>query len=193
MKDLYLLKKLSVRQVADALGISPARVNYWLSKINIDRRSRAEAIRYLNFTKFHKGGFKIKQHLNINEEKLRVAGSMLYGGEGTKSGNSVVLSNSDPDIICLFLKFLRKICGVSDSRLRVLLHYYSDQNENELTQYWARVTNIPRSQFSRSFLHKKSAGSYKHRSEYGTISLRYSDKKLLSIINSWISGYKKSL
>lgn len=118
---------------------------------------------------------------------------MIYWGEGTKSGNSVVLSNSDPKIIRLFLKFLRVICGVAEKRLRIVIHKYPDHDENKLREFWSNITKIPNSQFCKSFLHNKPTGNYKRISEYGTISLRYSDKTLLEIINRWISEYNEKL
>ena len=115
---------------------------------------------------------------------------MLYWGEGTKGGNSVVFSNSDPDMIQLFLNFLRVICGIDEKRLRLLLHIYPDQNESKLKKFWSEKTKIPQAQFSKTFCHSGKNGTYKNLSPYGTISLRYSDKLLLNVINDWIKDYK---
>ncbi len=191
--NLYLNDKLSVQQIADFLGITIFKVRYILDKRDIQRRNLSQAIKYLNITKFKKGTFKVKDNLDIRQEKLRIAGAMIYWGEGTKFGNSVVLSNSDPGIVKLFLQFLREICGIAENRLRIVLHYYPDQKEEELIRYWMKITKIPRSQFSKSFQHQKLSGSYRRISQFGTVSLRYSDKELLGIINSWIREYSKSL
>jgi hypothetical protein len=144
----------------------------------------------LHATKFGKKQCCIKHDLSLEDEKLRIAGVMLYWGEGTKSGNSVVFSNSDPDMVKLFLKFLRKICGVEEKRLRILIHAYGDQDENQLRLFWSDSTHIPSEQFSKTFIHKGKRGTYKTLSEHGTISLRYSDKSLLNIINNWIVEYR---
>lgn len=190
---LYLENKFSVQQVADFLNSTSSKVRYVLDKRNIKRRNRSDAIRYLNITKFKKEEFEIKNNINNDQEKLKIAGAMIYWGEGTKSGNSVVLSNTNPKMIKLFLKFLREICGISEKRLRVVLHRYPDQNKDVLKKYWMNITKIPSSQFSKSSLHNKPTGSYKRISPFGTVSLRYSDKKLLNIINSWIDEYGAKL
>ena len=57
----------------------------------------------------------------------------------------------------------------------------------------ARRTAIRFSQFSKTFVHKKKGGTYKKNFEYGTISLRYSNKKLLEIINGWIKDFSGNL
>jgi len=190
----YLKDKLSVKQIADLLSITSAKVRRQLDKEHVKRRNRSEAIKYLNLTKFKKEQFVLKNKLNIKDEKLKIAGVMIYWGEGTKQGNTVTLSNSNPKIILLFLKFLRNICGISDKRLRALIHRYPDQNEKNLLDYWSSITGIPKTQFCKSFLHNKvSRGTYKSLAEHGTLSLRYSDKSLLEMINIWIDEYYNKL
>jgi hypothetical protein len=191
--DQYQKQYLSAQQIADNLRLASSKVRYILSKFSVEKRSISEAIKHLNVTKFKKGSFRIKSSFNNYEEKLKIAGVMLYWGEGTKNGNSVAFSNSNPDMIFLFLKFLRKVCNVSEKRIRALLHIYENQDELELKKYWAKKMKIPLDQFSKSFLHKKKKGSYRKNSEFGTISLRYSDKELLRIINSWIKEYIEKL
>lgn len=191
--DSYVKQKLSVQQIADFLNISSSGIRHVLDRNKIRRRSISDAIRYINITKFKKGEFKIKRNLNNHQQRLKLAGVMIYWGEGTKSGNSVVLSNSDPNLVKIFLKFLREICEVSNKRLRVVLHYYQYQKEDKLIKYWAKATKIPVGQFCKSFLHDKTGGSYKRVSKFGTISLRYSDKELLKIINLWIKEYAYKL
>lgn len=180
---------LSVAQISDRLSISSSKARYSLEKQSIPRRDHSTASRMLHITKFGKEQCVVKNKLTIEENDLRITGIMLYWGEGTKSGNSVVFSNSDPQMIMLFLKFLRAICQISETRLRILLHMYNDQNENSLKKFWSKATNIPITQFSKTFYHHHTSGTYKKVSQYGTVSLRYSDKSLLETINKWISQY----
>ncbi|MEI6499053.1 MAG: hypothetical protein WCO23_03755 [bacterium] len=181
---------LSVKQISDKIGIGSSRVNQVLIASNIPRRDHSSASRLLHETKFGKHACNVLTNLTPEQEILRIAGVMLYWGEGTKDGNSVVFSNSDPDMVSYFLRFLREICGVSDQRLRLLLHIYDDQNEAELKKYWSDCTKIPISQFSKTYCHAHSGGSYKKISMFGTVSLRYSDKNLLKVIVGWIKKFK---
>ena len=181
---------LSVKQISDRLTLGYSSVRNSLDKQNIARRSISSAVKQINITKFGKKKCQIKRSLLQNEKELKIAGTMLYWGEGTKSGNSVVFTNSDPAMIKCFLDFLRSVCQVDEKRLRMLLHLYDGQDENSLVGYWSEITKIPVNQFSKTFFHKKKQGTYKKVSEFGTASLRYSDKDLLEIINSWIQQYK---
>jgi hypothetical protein len=187
---LYVSGKLSEAQIAARLAIPSRRVRRALDSHKITRRSLSEAITYLYITKFNKKPFSLKVNLNSEDEMLKIAGAMLYWGEGNKKGNSVALANSDPRMVSVFLKFLRVICGIDNHRLRVTTHYYSDHEPKELLQYWSRITKIPANQFYKSFLHQDTKGTYKKKSQYGTISVQYSDKKLLRMINSWIQEYQ---
>lgn len=181
---------LSVMQISNLLTISNSKIRYLMIKQKVPMRDLKTAARMLYVTKFGKKRCNIKKSLSIKEEKLRIAGIMLYWGEGTKSGNTVTFTNSDPDMVKFFLKFLRVICGIDETRLRILLHCYHDQEEEELKEFWAVNTNIPINQFSKTFVHIKKTGTYKKISKYGTISLRYSDKELLETINLWLQEFK---
>jgi hypothetical protein len=191
--NLYLKRKYSVKQISDFGGLTCYRVRKILFAQGIRCRSQSESIRFLNLTKYKKGEFQLKRALSKRQEKLKLAGAMIYWGEGTKSGNTVCLSNSDPEMIKIFLKFLREICGISNKRLRIVIHYYSDHRPDNLKNFWMKATNIPSRQFCRPFLHQGNSGSYKRSSRFGTVSVRYNDKKLLEIINSWIGEYRRIL
>jgi len=190
---LYQIKERSMSQIAQDLKISNNKVRYWLEKSNIPRRNRSNAANLIYFHKFYKLPFKIKKKLNKDDELLLIAGIMLYWAEGTKrSGNCVDFVNSDRKMIKVFLKFLRNICGIQESRLRALLHLYKNQNELKLKKQWSEITNIPLKQFHASCVHQGKRGSYKKKSKYGTISIRYNDKKLFDQILSWIEKYSNN-
>lgn len=184
----YCDEKFSAKQIADLLNISVSKVNYYLRKHNIQKRDISTAVRSLYITKFNKKEFKLRKNLSYKDELLKITGTMLYWGEGTKKGGTVGFSNSDPDMIKLYLKFLRRICGISEKRMKVLLHYYPDHDKNELIKYWSKITKLPTSQFTKPYVHKPKKGTYKKYSSHGTISLRYADSKLLDIINCWIKN-----
>ncbi|MFA5830508.1 MAG: hypothetical protein WC878_01625 [Candidatus Paceibacterota bacterium] len=191
--ELYIEHFFSMAQIGEQTDLSVSKVCDILEKYGIKRRNRSEAISNLNITKYKKHPFLIKKTLSTEDEKLKLAGIMLYWGEGTKNGNTVAFSNSNPEMIVVFLRFLRVVCGISDDRLKALLHIYQDHDDDELKSFWVKKTGIPEKNFYKSFVHGVKTGTYKQNSKYGTISLRYSDKKLLHTINDWILEYAKYL
>jgi hypothetical protein len=191
ISEMYQKDGFSMAQIAERLRLSPSTIRYWLDKNKIKRRSRSEAINNWYLTKFHKIPFQLKAGLSNDEKMLKTAGIMLYWGEGAKSGNVVKFTNSDPDMISLFVKFLRNICGVDEKRLKALLHIYPDHNEKELLVFWTEKTKIPKERFYKSYLHLGKKGTYKQKSKFGTLTINYPDKRLLKLIMDWINDYRK--
>ncbi len=125
IRVLYEEERLGFRELAQRLGLSPWRVYHLMQESNIPRRRGSEQ----NYATYKtKPQFAIKRDLTPAEEQLRVAGAMLYWAEGAKTTKTVDLANSDPDLIRVFLAFLRTVCGVAESRLRVLLYAYDNQD-----------------------------------------------------------------
>jgi DNA-binding CsgD family transcriptional regulator len=187
--NLYIISKLSEQQIAERLSLNPSRVRWVLKKHKVQKRSISEAVRYLYITKFNKKEFILNTKLTSEQERLKLAGAMLYWGEGTKRGYNVALANSDPVMVALFVRFLREICGIDKNRLHVTLHRYPNQNEPLLKKFWAKTLSIPIKQFYNSYTHLNTKGSYKKKSQYGTVSVQYSDVALLRVIIKWISEY----
>lgn len=191
--ELYERKGLSGMQISKELKISSSAVCYWLIKQNVKKRTISEAITNVNITKFKKKPFQLKNNFSGVDAELKVAGVMLYWGEGAKTGGTIKFVNSDPEMIVLFLNFLRKICGIYEGRLKVLIHMYPDHNEKELKKFWSRKTGVPLDRFYKSHIHHGRVGTYKTKSKYGTLAVNYSDKRLLKILLGWIDQYKKTL
>jgi hypothetical protein len=187
--DLYTVSKLSEQQIAEKLRLGPERVRWVIKKHKIQKRTISEAARQLYITKFNKKEFILNTRLTPEQEKLKLAGVMLYWGEGAKTGNTVAFANSDPVMVQLFVRFLKEICGIDDGRLHAVLHYYPDHNESQLKQFWSKTLDLPLKQFYLSTVHLNTKGSYKKKSKYGTVSVQYSDTRLLGLIKSWIIEY----
>lgn len=193
VKNLYLNKKLCIREVAQRLNISPDAVENFIHRHGIPKRSRKEAQHAKYYNK--PLSFK-KQKLNTPYLKeLAAIGTMLYWAEGYKgdeSNGTVDFANSDPLMIEIFLKFLHSIYQPDKTRLRVYLYCYSNQNIPKLINFWNKLTGISKNQFSKPYIRTdfKEGG---RRMRYGMIHIRYHDKKLLLDIKSMIKSYVSRL
>ncbi len=156
---------------------------------NVTRRNRSEA--GYNFNKI-KPQFEIKNNLSIAEEKLKIAGIMLYWAEGTLKGGTVDFVNSNPEMVRIFLKFLRQVCGVREDRLRIYLYAYHYQPLETIKKYWNKITGIPLYQFTRPYIRRGGLNLSNKKLPFGLIHVRYNDKKLLELIKNWIEEYKDS-
>lgn len=187
IRTLYWDKKYTMEEIADKLGISFWGLYNFMDKYNIARRTRSEAMYLSNRLK---PKFRIRSNLSITEEKLKVAGIMLYWAEGTLRGKTVDFVNSNSQMIQIFLKFLREICGANEKRLRIYLYAYSHHNLKELKIYWHNITKIPLSQFTKPYIRNGNPKVSNRKLPYGLIHIRYNDKRLLELIKSWIEEYK---
>lgn len=117
--------------------------------------------------------------------KRQIIGLTIWWTEGTKayrdkrSKNTWVrnidVTNTNPEIIRLFLEFLRKDLGINELRLKAQLQIHEGDDKENIENYWSKVTNIPRSRFTKTII--RPVGN-KIGKSMGTCKVRYSDKSL---------------
>ncbi|PIU37098.1 hypothetical protein COS77_02310 [Candidatus Roizmanbacteria bacterium CG06_land_8_20_14_3_00_34_14] len=115
--------------------------------------------------------------IESNKEFNKLLCSFLYWGEGSKNTNSLIFTNSNPKMIRSYLNLLRESFELDESKFRALVHVHEYHEDIEIKKYWSKITNIPLSQFSKSYL--KPHTSKNIREGYkGTISIRYYNYKI---------------
>lgn len=186
LKQLYD-SGLSMLDVATRLHKTLGSINHAMCRASIARRpaSQTRDIQFLRSPL----SFHPKEHLSPTEKQLKVAGLMLYWGEGGKRNiKGVDFANSDPEMISIFLKFLRVIYQVNEPRLRIYLYSYNSLPTQTLIEYWSDLTKIPKSQFTRPYIRSKSSLIH-DKMQHGLIHVRYSDLRLLNLIMSEIRQF----
>ncbi len=180
---------LSVQQVADHFGVTLDATFYALRKLGVPRRTAQESnrIRFENKPL----SYSIKDYLTQEEEDLKLAAVMLYWAEGYKVGKTIDFTNSDPDMVIIFRRFLREICRVDESRIRASLYCYEGQDIESLHVFWSELLGIPRSQFIKPYIKAAAPGPRGPRMIHGLVHVRYCDTKLLTQILRWIDEYRQ--
>ncbi len=184
-------KNISGPDIAQKLDIQIRQVYRILDRHKIKRRNLSEQSK-IRFAKIPPS-FSFKENLSAKDRELLVAGTMLYYGEGAKTGTTVDLANSDPNILKLFLKFLRNICGTDEHRLRFYLYCFSNQNKVQLIKFWCRYLGISKNNFTKPYVRDTRQGNISRRMPYGVLHIRYSDKKLLHKILGLNAKFVKNL
>ena len=217
MKQIEKQKALTLRRngesigvIAKKIGVSKSSVSFWVRAVKLSKIQR---------NKLNKRGFSVdaieKRRINrianqyqkrkividgakndikhISLEDLRLLGSMLYLGEGGKVlKNSFRMSNSDPDIIRIMMRFFREICYVPENKFRGHIHIHSHLSVENAELYWSRISGFPRTQFFKTYS-KPSKASFQKKDNlpYGTFDVYVCDVKLFLRIMGWIEKIKE--
>jgi hypothetical protein len=77
---------------------------------------------------------------------LHLIGCMLYWGEGAKHRQQLRFINTDPNMLKLFVKFLRQELQVPDEKisLRVLTHTENQDEWIHIQAYWVDFLELPK-------------------------------------------------
>lgn len=117
-------------------------------------------------------GFK----LDVRTKELLLA--MLYLGEGFKRSSVIGLGNSSPEIAALFVKLLRDIFKIEDSRLRCFLHLRMDQDAEAEKSFWSKQLAIPEIYFRKPQFDKRTINSKTWVSYHGVCVVYCYDAKI---------------
>jgi len=117
-----------------------------------------------------KSVFDRNKHLSAmlkNKDVAKIILAVLYLGEGAKNrGGSLVLGNSDPNIINLFLKLLRFCYKVDETKLRCTLQCRADQKIKSLENFWSKITDIPPARFYKAQIDPRTIGKASKKLDY---------------------------
>ncbi len=192
LRSSYLDKKLSTAQIAKVAGCSESKINYWLNKYNIQKRSVSEA----QYIKLNPKGdpFNFNEPVNQAQWFLYGLGLGLWWGEGNKATKSAVrLGNTDPDLLRYFLDFLFVIFQIDRSRLRFGLQIFTDIDPNVAKSYWCKKLNIPAEKFQKIIVTKSiRKGTYTKKSEYGVLTIYFSNTKTRDSIYDAVERLRKT-
>lgn len=205
----------SYNAIKKELGIkSKGTLSYWFKDIalppeaqkklekNIQRaqecglldfnKKRTERIKKENILAYKNGSAMIR---DLSPNDLLLIGTCLYWGEGTKAENkhsnlALALSNSDPEMIMVFMKFLRNIFQVDDGKIRAGIHIYPNINADYAKKFWSKITGLPAERFyivqqvSRSSKGKRAFNRLPH----GTAVIKVSNRQLFFRMKGMIKG-----
>lgn len=210
----------SYSEINSRLGIPKSTLSGWFSKTQLSELAKEKIYKNTQF-KSIEGLLKrnrLQTHLSqqralntrkiarsqigkLSTRELQLIGSTLYWAEGykrpvfkngkVKTYHAVTLTNSDPLLIKVYLRFLRDTCKIKEEKISAQVRIYEHHNREELLNFWHGITNIPIKQFesfyygvSKSSLNKKPFNTLPH----GTIRISVNNTELYHRIMGWIEG-----
>ncbi len=133
----------------------------------------------------------------LNTRDLWMIGLGLWLGEGSKTTEQIRFSNANPDVIKIWMRWLREVCNLSDSNIVARMHLYPDSNEASCRDYWQGITGLSENQFKKTqFDRRLSKLTLKNgKLPYGTLHLSVialgdveNGVRLYRKLQGWISG-----
>jgi len=122
---------------------------------------------------------------NINNAKILT--TILYYCEGSRypMANYICFTNSDSEMIQLFMKLFRLGFKPDESKFRIHLQLHSTHDKVEVRKYWSNLLKIDEKQFYKPTItnptHRMKRQNYR-----GTCSIRYYDFRVLhEIFGIW--------
>lgn len=217
------LQGKSYGEIQKSLGVPKSTLSQWLSNVviseqartRIEQRSRKKSVAGLikrNKQQTINAQIRAKnirkqaiaEMADLSKKDLLILGSALYWAEGykklkTRNGKEVThhgvsLTNSDPFLVKIFLRFLREYCNVPEEKIKAGLRIFEHHNADEILKFWQKETKILFSNFGKIYRGISISSQRKrpfNRLPYGVIQINVNDTALFHKIMGYIEGIKK--
>lgn len=180
---------LPIKAIAARVGVAPSTVSVWTRDIeltaaqhaalrdlnpryNPDRRGRGG--RAASARRVREAAQQAGRDLAQSGDALHRMGCLLHWAEGSKSRNMARLTNSDPDLLSLYVRFLRECYEVPVERITLSgsFHLGNGLTIEEIQAYWLQALDLPAASWRKPSIVAASADELKRgRLPYGTLSV----------------------
>lgn len=195
----------SIKEIVSVLGVAKSSVSVWVrdiemtdeQKANLHLRRSQLGDQNLGSKTNHERALKARDLAQqAGRERaqeirpLHMMGCMLYWAEGAKARNGIYFVNSDPNMILLFMRFLREELGVADLDIAVRIHCHTHdaQEIQRIEEYWIALTALTFSNLKKTYI-KTGSTSRKNILENGVCDIRVHRTDLVQHIFGAIQEY----
>ena len=127
----------------------------WRRRVEI-RAVRADAARYA---------------VAAVSDPLFVAGVCLYWAEGSKTRNDCSITNSDPNVLRIFIGFVRNHLDPC-ATFALALNLHGIAAEEASKRYWRTELELPAARFTKSYVKQPGTGHRRNRLPHGICRVR---------------------
>lgn len=195
--------------IAVRLGVSKSSVSRWVRDVELTPAQHA-ALRQMNplYNAQLRGQHGRRRSARVARleaqrhgrelarrgDALHLQGCMLYWAEGSKTRNVAALTNSDPAMLELFLRFLRRCYDVPADRvtLAVNCHVSNGLTADEIVAWWLQRLELPAMCCRKPTINQPSSASRGRRGHvlpFGTTRLAVHSTFLVQSIYGAIQEY----
>jgi|SRR4051794_7365921 len=127
------------------------------------------------------------------DDPLHWAGCMLFWAEGSKKRNGVAFTNSDADMMCFFLRFLRECYDVPDERVCLSVNCFLGNGKtlHEIEAWWLGRLELPSTCLRKATVNRASSASKGVRKPlvHGTARITVNSTRIVQTIYGAIQEY----
>ena len=192
----------TLKEIAEELGVCKSSVSVWVRDVDFAPRPRNRG---------HPAGPKHPMRLKkeaelerchrdavgligaVTERDRLMYALALYAGEGGKRDDKILFANSDPDLIRVFLGWLRHQFEIDESRLRMRLYLHADLDLEAALLFWNDATEIPISQFQKPYRAAADNSLRANRHVNGCVGVVYSSRLVHRSVMAMIAAVTSSL
>jgi predicted transcriptional regulator len=197
----------SINDIYKKLGVAKSSVSLWVRDIELtdDQRQELSIKGHLKQTVEKRRETRLANENKrrqviidqgvseipaLSQTDLFLIGVALYWAEGRKTTNGILsISNGDPILIKVAMRFFRLICKAPEHKLRAHIHIHPHLDHNKAECYWSKITGIPLNQFIKTYRKpNKSSQNKKDSLPYGTLSVYVCDTTMVLKMKGWIEG-----
>jgi transposase-like protein len=197
----------SINEIARRVGAAKSSISRWVRDIDLTEEQR-ESLRVAANNGHVKGRtmtVRLRREARAMAQKegrtraeqgdaLFLAGCMLYWAEGSKDRNRVEFTNSDPEMVRFFVRFLKTYWDLRDEQIRITCNPFADHldKQRDIEQFWLDVAALPRQSLRKSTVNRYSKYSKKKRQNrlpYGTCPVRVARTRVVQAIYGGIQEF----
>lgn len=192
----------TLMEIANALGVAKASVSVWVRDVQFVPRPRSRGhpagpkhpMRLKKDAEIERCRLEALDVIGVVSERDRLMYALaLYAGEGGKRDDKILFANSDPDLIRIFLGWLRHHFEIDESRLRMRLYLHEDLDLEAALAFWSDETRIPISQFQKPYRAVADHSMRSNRHINGCAGVVYSSKLIHRRVMAMIAAVTSSL
>jgi transposase-like protein len=176
----------SINEIARRIGAAKSSISRWVRDIELTDEQR-ESLRIAAYNGHVKGRTvtaRLRREARImaqedgrmraqQGDRFFTAGCMLYWAEGSKDRNHVEFTNSDPEMVGFFVRFLKTYWDLRHEDIRITCNLFADHidKQRDIEQYWLDIAALPHESLRTSTVNVYSKYSKKKRQNrlpYGT-------------------------
>jgi hypothetical protein len=177
---------LSENRIRELRAVNPVRIERYRNTMKKKREDRWSLV-YKGVSKDIGG---------LSKRELFLVGLFLYWAEGGKTDRYVTtFTNTDPEMVKFFVRWVTTCFDVQKSNLGVRLHLYKDMNTKDTSKFWSKSLDLPLKQFKKPYIKDSNLTglTYKNGFGKGTCNVRVGNRNLAEYIQQSLIYMRKNL